>query len=329
MRTGQICRKALLALTLLGTLAGCGAPSGSSSSGGSEGDLILLTIGTADSGGTMYQAGSALAQAITREDNSIKVNISASTGSGMNVRSLESGEVDLALVSGDVAYAAVNGEDEFQPSVELRAIAAVYSSVSNWVAPASSGYIYVHDLIGTQIGVGPQGSTTELSARVAVAALSLNEQGTAFVNCSLGDGAEMLGKGELDAVHAFTGMPVPSLVTLAEELPCRVLLYTPEELTAILEENPVYYPAQIPAGTYPGQDEAVDTFGVKCLLCVSSSMPEDLAYQLTQAIWNVSGQMGDYSPAMADMAQPDFLCQALPIPLHPGAERFYQEAGAL
>ena len=73
----------------------------------------------------------------------------------------------------------------------------------------------------------------------------------------------------------------------------------------------------------------MDTFGVKCLLCVSSSMPEDLAYQLTQAIWNVSGRMGDYSPAMDDMARPDFLCQNLPIPLHPGAERFYQEAGAL
>ena len=308
LRTGQICRKALLALTLLGTLAGCGAPSGSSSSGGGEGDLILLTIGTADSGGTMYQAGSALAQAITQEDNSIKVNISASTGSGMNVRSLESGEVDLALISGDMAYAAVNGEDEFQPPVELRAIAAVYSSVSNWVAPASSGYTYVHDLTEARIGVGPQGSTTELSARVAVAALSLEEQGTTLVNCGLGDGAEMLGKGELDAVHAFTGMPVSSLVSLAEKLPCRVLLYTPEELATILEEHLVYYPAQIPAGTYPGQSEVVDTFGVKCLLCVSNSMPEELAYQLTRAIWNASGRMGDYSPAMDDMAQPDFLC---------------------
>lgn len=329
LRTGQICRKALLALTLLGTLAGCGAPSGSSSSGDSEGDLILLTIGTADSGGTMYQAGSAIAQAITQEDRSIQINISASTGSGMNVRSLASGEVDLALVSGDVAHAAVHGEDEFQPPIELRAIAAVYSSVSNWVAPASSGYTYVHDLTEARIGVGPQGSTTELSARVAVAALSLEEQGTTLVNCGLGDGAEMLGKGELDAVHAFTGMPVPSLVALAKELPCRLLLYTPEELATILEEHLVYYPAQIPAGTYPGQSEAVDTFGVKCLLCVSSSMPEELAYQLTQAIWNASGRMGDYSPAMDDMAQPDFLCQDLPIPLHPGAERFYQEAGAL
>ena len=134
-----------------------------------EEELTVLTIATADSGGTMYQVGSALAQGITQADESIKVNVGASTGSAMNVRELAEGGVDLALVSGDMAYAAVNGEDEFQPPVELRAIGAVYSSVSNWVVPASSGYTYVHDLTGVRIGAGPQGSTTELSARAAAA----------------------------------------------------------------------------------------------------------------------------------------------------------------
>lgn len=329
MQTSQNFRRALLALTLLGTLAGCGTPSGSNSSGGGEGDLTLLTIGTADSGGTMYQAGSAIAQAITQEDSSVKINISASTGSGMNVRSLKSGEVDLALVSGDVAHAAVNGLDEFQPPVELQAIAAVYSSVSCWVAPASYGYTYVHDLTGVRVGVGPQGSTTELSARVAAAALSLEEQGTTLVNCGLGDGAELLEQKELNAIHTFTGIPVPSLVKLSETTPCRVLLYTPEELESILNANPVYFQAQIPAGTYPGQTETVDTFGVKCLLCVSGSMPEEMAYRLTQDIWNAADRMGSYHPSMAEMARPEFLCQDLPIPLHPGAERFYKEMDAL
>ena len=213
--------------------------------------------------------------------------------------------------------------------MELRAIGAVYSSVSNWMAPASSGYVYVHDLAGAQIGVGPQGSTSDLSARVAVASLALDEQDTALVNCSLADGAEMLKEGKLDVVHAFTGMPVPSLVALSEEMPCRVLLYTPEELQAILEANPVYYATQIPAGSYSGQDEAVDTFGVKCLLCVSGSMPDELAYQLTQALWAASDWMGDEHPALADMVREEFLCEDLPISLHPGAERFYEETGAL
>ena len=125
MRRNIVWRGVLLALALT-LLAGCGAPSGPSGSGSGAENLTLLTIGTADSGGTMYQAGSAIAQVITQEDSSIKINISASSGSNQNVRLLDSGEVDLALVSGDVAYAALHGERDFQTPVEgLRAIAAV------------------------------------------------------------------------------------------------------------------------------------------------------------------------------------------------------------
>lgn len=103
MRRNIVWRGVLLALALT-LLAGCGAPSGPSGSGSGAENLTLLTIGTADSGGTMYQAGSAIAQVITQEDSSIKINISASSGSNQNVRLLDSGEVDLALVSGDVAF---------------------------------------------------------------------------------------------------------------------------------------------------------------------------------------------------------------------------------
>ena len=330
LRTRQICHKTLLSLALLGVLAGCGQSSGPGSSGGGEGSLTLLTIGTADSGGTMYQAGSAIVQAITQEDRSIKINISASTGSNMNVNSLASGEVDLALVSGDVAYAAEAGDSGLKaPEGGLRAIAAVYSSVSSWTVLADSSYVYVHELAGATVGVGPEGSSTDLSAQVAISALALRERGTSLINCGLGDGARLLANGDLDAVHGFTGMPIPSITDLSEKEPCRLLLYTPEELSAILAENPVYYAAQIPAEIYPGQTEAVDTFGVKCLLCVSGAMPEELAYQLAQALWDASGHMGEYHPCLEDMAQAEFLCQDLPIPLHPGAERFYEEMGVL
>ena len=138
-----------------------------------EEELTVLTIATADSGGTMYQVGSALAQGITRADESIKVNVGASTGSAMNVRELEEGGVDLALVSGDVARSAYAGRGEFdRPAEGLRAVAAVYSSVSTWMAPASVRAEYVHDLEGASAGVGPQDSSSELAARAAVEALA-------------------------------------------------------------------------------------------------------------------------------------------------------------
>ena len=323
MRRNIVWRGVLLALALT-LLAGCGAPSGPSGSGSGAENLTLLTIGTADSGGTMYQAGSAIAQVITQEDSSIKINISASSGSNQNVRLLDSGEVDLALVSGDVAYAALHGERDFQTPVEgLRAIAAVYSSVSSWTVLDGSEAVYVHDLAGSTVGVGPAGSSTELSAQAAADALSLEEQGTTLRTCGLGVGAELLKSGEIAALHGFTGIPIPSIEALSQETACRALLYTPEELAAILEENPVYFSTQIPAGTYQGQTEAIDTFGVKCLLCVREDMDDELAFQLARALWNAANRMEDYQPALADMAEEGFMDQQLTIPLHPGAERFY------
>ena len=108
-------------MLLLGTVAsllltGCGALGSVSSS--KEDKLTVLTIGTADSGGTMYTVGSAIAQAITEGDNSIKINLGASTGSAMNVQGLAGGEIDLGLVSGDVAYAAYHGQNHFTQPLE-------------------------------------------------------------------------------------------------------------------------------------------------------------------------------------------------------------------
>ena len=229
-----------------------------------------------------------------------------------------------------MAYAAYYGQDDFsQPMESLRAVAALYVSTSNWIAPQSVGAEYVHDLVGKRIGVGPQESTTELSARTAVTVLGLDQGGTQLLNCGLGDGARMVEQGELDAIHGFSGAPVGGLKELAQNQPCRLLKYTQEELEAILAENQSYYPVVIPAGTYAGQEEDVDTFGVKCLLCVDASMPENLVYQITQEIWAATEKLTKEHPALAEMADREFVCQDLPIPLHSGAWEFYEDQGIL
>ncbi len=110
--------------------------------------LKILTIGTADSGGTMYPVGKAISLVIGDADSSIKINISASTGSSGNVHSLQDGSIDLGLVSGDIAFSAVNGTGEFKDHEfkHLKVIAALYPSLSNWMARDDSGIFYVHDL---------------------------------------------------------------------------------------------------------------------------------------------------------------------------------------
>ena len=316
-----------LGMAALLLTTGC---AGNTSDEADDAPLTVLTIGTADSGGTMYKIGSLLAQSITDTDNSIKVNLGASTGSSMNVLELSKGEIDLGLVSGDIAYAAYHGQEPFdEPMENLRAVAAVFLSTSNWIAPASTGAEYVHDLRGMRVGIGPQSSTSELSAQTVVTALGLDQANTSFVNCGLGDGAQMVEQGELDALHGFSGAPVGGLKELAQQQNCTLLKYTQEELQDILSLNPLYQAAVIPAGTYAGQTENVDTFGVKCLLCVDASMSEEQVYQLTQKIWESSGQLSARHPAMQELIYPEFLCQNLPIPLHPGAQKFYQEQNML
>lgn len=127
----------------------------------------------------MAPAGSAIA-AVLSDGEERKVSVSVSSGSTMNVQSLAAGDIDLGLVSGDVAYAAYVGAEEFDGQPQpLRAVAAVYSSVSCWIAPAAGATEYVHDLGGLRLGVGPQDSTTELSARAAVELLGWRTRGTA------------------------------------------------------------------------------------------------------------------------------------------------------
>lgn len=307
---------ALLVFCLL--LAGCGR----------EAAPTLLSIGTADRGGTMAPVGSAIAAALTKDGR--KVSVSVSTGSAMNVQNLAAGDIDLGLVSGDVAHAAYEGLGEYDGQPQpLRAVAAVYSSVSCWIALQRTQAEYVHDLAGRRLGVGPEDSTTELAARTAVDALGLADQGAVLVNCSLEDGARQLTEGTLDALHAFAGFPSPSLSQLAQAQPCRLLKLTEEELDEILTGNPSYFAVTVPAGTYAGQEEDLATFGTRCLLCVRADAPEELVYALTRDLYEAAADLARETPALAEMAQPEFLCRNLPIPLHPGAEEFYVETGVL
>lgn len=286
-----------------------------------DSSLTVLTIGTADTGGTMYPVGSAIASVLSSD--TLKINVGASSGSAMNIQNLISSEVDLALVSGDTAYAAYT--DPAGAGENLRAVAAVFISQSTWIAPVSGGVFYVHDLKGMRLGVGPQSSSTELSAQAAIQALDLEQSGTVIQNCGLGSGSELVFNGELDALHGFSGSPINALSDLAQNIPCRVLRYTQDELDQILASNDFYIPTTLAAGTYSGQYADIDTFGVPCLLCVSSSMDEELVYQLTQTLWQSRDELIQAHHSMSVMAQDSFLYEDLLIPLHSGAQRFYQE----
>ena len=244
---------------------------------------------------------------------------------------LEKNGLAYKTEGGDVAFAAVNGSGEFKdaPFKGLKVIAALYPSISNWMARDDSGIFYVHDLKGNKLGVGPHDSTTELAAKVSLSVLGVTEQNSTLVNCGLGSGAEEVKNRTLDAIHGFTGVPISGLAKLADAVPCHLLKYTDSELRSIIRSNPFYYMEEIPAGTYNGQDEDVATFGIKCLLCVSENMDDDLVYEITSILYENRDRLKDLHPALSYASQTGFMYEDLPIELHPGAERYYAEQGLL
>lgn len=330
MRTRSHFRTWVVISCLVGLMvSGCqAAEDGSSAVSANKAKTIqVLTIGTADSGGTMYPVGRAIAQVMNEYLPEIKINIGASNGSLSNVEGLRAGQIDLGLVSGDVAYCAYRGTEEFvgKPMQNLRAVGAVYFSYSNWMAKDSLNVTYVHDLLGKQIAVGPEGSTTELSARTALSVVGINAKNTVLENYGIGSGSKALQEGKIDAVHGLAGIPIKAMEQLAEAVPSRLLRYTDEEIEQIVNDNEQYVRAVIPAGTYPGQTEDVPTFGVKIVLCVNEDMDEELVYNLASILHRSVDDLDELHYSLMAMWDRDFVTKGLPVPLHPGAERYYKD----
>ena len=277
-----------------------------------------LTVGTADAGGSMYANGSELAAAITARDEGLRFNLKASTGSPGNLRALLSGEVDLALITADIAAKA----KEESGGEELRVIAAIYPSVSHWMALRESGITTVSELKGSALAIGPENSATE---RV-FEKLLFPETGN-YYYAGIGHGAELVERGEVKAVHALAGVPTPGLKKLASTKDSVLLRYESAELDKILSGEAEYFPTVIPKGSYPGQEEDIPSFGVKCLLCVRADMDENLVYRLTKHVYESLPELVASNPSFAGAEDKSFYLEDLPLSLHPGALRYYQEQG--
>ena len=291
-----------------------------------------LTIGGADSTGTMYAAAAAIATTFGAKVDGLNVDATTSSGSNENALNVQEGVIELGMCSGDAAAAALAGTGKFESvgaCSDIVAIGAVYASLSNWIALESTGYEYLHDAVGGTFGIGPAASTTESSSLLGLEVSGITADNSTFQNVTLGDGADNVANGVMTAASAFAGIPVGAQLNASVTKDCVWLGFTDAELDAILEANPSYYKAVIPAGTYNGQDADVPTFGVKCMVICSEDMDEELVYNLAKTLAENTEEMIAGNSVFAGMADPNFICNDLPIPLHSGAESYYKDAGML
>lgn len=329
----------ILALAMVFALVACGekqpATDGDASSDGDKQPArgnVIMTFGTADTGGSMYPAGAAVSQVWTNNVQGVKCNTQTSTGSFQNCQDVSTGEVDVAVATSDVVLNAYNGTGKFADIGKLdnlRVIGAVYTSVLSGVALKSSGLTYIHDLLGKRVAVGPAASATENATLAAFGVMGIDSSNTSLENLGLGDGADSVGDGILDAAFGFAGLPIGGQLNLAATKEIQVLDMTQEEIDKVLAGNAAYIQTKIPAGTYTGQDNDANTFGVKCLIIVTADMDADLVYDLCKAMNEHTEEMAAGNALLKDMTDPSFLCTQMPIPLHDGAQKYYSEQGLI
>ncbi|HDZ74006.1 MAG TPA: TAXI family TRAP transporter solute-binding subunit [Aurantimonas coralicida] len=288
--------------------------------------INVLTGGTS---GVYYPLGVALAKVYGDKIEGVKTQVQSTKASVENINLIAQGRGEIAFALGDSVKAAAEGNADagFQQPVEkLRAIAAIYPNYVQIVASKDSGITDLAGLKGKALSVGAPASGTELNARAIFSAAGMSYEDLGKTEyLPFAESVELIKNRQLDATLQSAGLGVASIRDLASSLPITVVA-VPAEIAEKL--GAPFQAAEIPAGTYDGQDAAVPTLAITNILVTSSDVDEELVYQMTkQLIENLPELVAAHNAAKS--IDPAKAAKNLPVALHPGAERYYKEAGLL
>lgn len=290
----------------------------------------FINILTGGQSGVYYPLGVALGSIYAKAIPDTKTSVQATKASVENLNLIQAGRGELAFTLGDSLSDAWRGLEEVgfkAPLKDLRTVAGIYPNYIQIVANAESGIKTLADLKGKRISVGAPRSGTELNARAILKAAGLSYQDFAKVEyLPFGESVELIKNRQLDVTLQSAGLGVASIRDLATSVPINVVA-VPAEVVARIGD-PAYQAATIPAGTYTGQTQDVPTVAVRNFLVTSAKVPDDTVYAMTKALFTHLDQMVAAHAAAKAINVAD-APKAVPVPLHPGAERYYREVGAL
>ena len=285
----------------------------------------VLTGGTS---GVYYPLGVALANNIGKAMPAIKTSVQATKASVENLNLLQAGRGEIAFTLGDSLSDAWKGNEDAgfkTPLKKLRGIAAIYPNYIQIVARADAGIKTIADLKGKRISVGAPKSGTELNARTIFAAAGMTYKDFSKVEyLPFGESVELMKNRQLDVTLQSAGLGVSALRDLATSVEIIVVAIPADVIKKT--GDPAFLPATIPANTYRGQTADVPTAAVQNYLVTYDGVSDETAYGMTKALWTGLDQLvAAHSAAKA--IELKHALEGMPVPLHPGAEKYYKEVG--
>ena len=290
----------------------------------------FINVLTGGQSGVYYPMGVALSQIYGKAMPDAKVTVQATKASAENLNLLQAGRGEIAFTLADSLSDAWRGDKDAgfaAPLTKLRAIAGIYSNYIQIVASGDSGIKTMADLKGKRISVGAPKSGTELNASAILKAAGLAYSDFAKVEyLPFGESVELMKNRQLDVTLQSAGLGVSSIRDLATSVKI-VVVPVPAEVVAKVGDA-AYQPAVIPANTYDGQTADVATVAIRNFLVSHTGVSSDDAYILTKSLFeNLPTMVAAHNAAKA--IQRDTAMQGTTVPFHPGAEKYYREAGVL
>lgn len=332
MRRSKLSLAAISASALL--LSACTQPSEQAAEevglggGEVENNLSIVTGGTT---GVYYPIGGALRTIIGDNLEGQSASVEATGASVENIRLLGSGDSQLAIVQGDAADQGFTGTGDFEGDpVETYSLAVMYPNVFHAVTlqsiAESEGFECFSDVVGTRYSVGDIGSGNEATTNQVFESLEIASTEVELQQLGYAETANALTNNQLDAGSWVVGEGHSGITELGTTEDIAIIEMCEEEREAVVSGYGGYTDHVIPGGTYPGVEDDVATIAVWNALVVPGSFNEDQAYEITKAMFeHIDEVIGVYAPG-EEYLVPETI-ENSPVPVHPGAVRFYEEQG--
>ncbi len=295
----------------------------------------FVTIGTGGVTGVYYPTGGAICRLVnqTREEHGIRCSVESTGGSVYNINTIRAGELDMGVAQSDWQYHAYNGTSKFSDTgafTELRAVFSVHPEPFTVVARADAGVKTFQDLKGKRVNVGNPGSGQRATTDVLLEALGWTTDDFALASdLKAAEQSKALCDNKIDAMVYVVGHPSGSIKEATTSCDSVLVEVSGPEVDKLIADNSFYRKAIIPGGMYSGNDSDVSTFGVGATFVSSTNVPEDVIYNVVKAVFENFDSFVKFHPAFENLKKEEMIKASLSAPLHPGAEKYYKEAGLM
>ncbi len=301
--------------------------------GAAQAQQQFISIGTGGVTGVYYPTGGAICRLVNkgRKDHGIRCSAESTGGSIYNINTVRAGELEFGVAQSDWQYHAYNGTSKFEDQgkfEKLRAVFSVHPEPFSVLARAGSGIESFEDLKGKRVNVGNAGSGLRATAEVVMAAYGMTMDD--FSVASELKGAEMsqaLCDDKIDVMIYAVGHPAAAITEVTNTCDVDFVDVTGPVIDKLIDDNPFYRTASIPAGMYKGQTEDNLTFGVGATFISSADVSEEVVYVVVKAVFDNFEDFKKLHPAFANLKEEEMIKDGLSAPLHDGAVKYYKERG--